>query len=103
MVAYRFRGEDDVRDRLPKARRAGSVTVVHSLFDFWERELPRISGKSKLAEAIRCVLDDRRVEIDANIAERAIQPQATTRGVLQDLSGKPASATNQSRLPSRVP
>ncbi len=52
-------------------------------------ELPRISGKSKLAEAIRyatsrrkvleCFLIDGRVEIDSNIVERAIRPQTITR------------------------
>jgi transposase len=58
-------------------------------FEPWERELPRISGKSKLAEAIRYArshraalllfLDDGRVEIDSNIVERAIRPQAIVR------------------------
>jgi hypothetical protein len=48
-----------------------------------------ISGKSKLAEAIRyatsrrkvleCFLTDGRVEIDSNIVERAIRPQTITR------------------------
>jgi transposase len=52
-------------------------------------ELSRISGKSKLAEAIRyatsrrkvleCFLTDGRVEIDSNIVERAIRPQTITR------------------------
>src|SRR3954470_3225149 len=52
-------------------------------------ELPRISGKSKLAEAIRyatsrrkaleCFLVDGRIEIDSNIVERAIRPQTITR------------------------
>jgi transposase len=49
--------EDEVRGQPSQARlaarRAASVAVVQSLFDVWERELPRISGKSKLAEAIR--------------------------------------------------
>jgi transposase len=85
--------EDDVRGRPPEARlaarRAASVPVVQSLFDLWERELPRISGKSKLAEAIRYArahraalllfVDDGRVEIDSNIVERAIRPQAIIR------------------------
>ncbi len=70
------------RDRAP----APSAAVVQSLFDGWERELPRISGKSKLAEAIRYArsrraalelfLEDGRAEIDSNIVERAIRPQA---------------------------
>ena len=85
--------EDEVRGQSSQARlaarRAASVAVVQSLFDGWERELPRISGKSKLAEAIRYArshraalelfLEDGRAEIDSNIVERAIRPQAITR------------------------
>ena len=69
--------EDEARGQPPEARRAArratSVGIVQALFDLWERELPRISGKSKLAEAIRYArsqraalllfLDDGRVEI----------------------------------------
>jgi transposase len=85
--------EDEVRGQPPElrlaARRAASVEIVQALFDLWERELPRISGKSKLAEAIRYArshraklllfLEDGRVEIDSNIVERAIRPQTITR------------------------
>ena len=85
--------EDEVRGQSPQARlaarRAMSGDIVRELFVLWERELPRISGKSKLAEAIRYArslrpalelfLDDGRVEIDSNIVERAIRPQAITR------------------------
>jgi transposase len=85
--------EDEVRGQQPEARRAArratSVDIVQALFDLWECELPRISGKSKLAEAIRYArsqraklllfLEDGRVEIDSNIVERAIRPQAITR------------------------
>jgi transposase len=85
--------EDQVRGQPTQARlaarRASSVAIVQALFDLWERELPRISGKSKLAEAIRYArshraalelfLADGRVEIDSNIVERAIRPQAITR------------------------
>ncbi len=84
--------EDEVRGQPPQARlaarRATSAAIVQALFDLWERELPRISGKSKLAEAIRYArshrtalglfLDDGRAEIDSNIVERAIRPQAIT-------------------------
>jgi len=62
---------------------------VARLFDVWETELPRLSGKSKLAEAIRYAisrraalerfLSDGRVEIDSNIVERAIRPQTIAR------------------------
>jgi transposase len=54
-----------------------------------EKELPRLSGKSKLAEAIRYAtsrrsalerfLSDGRIEIDSNTVERAIRPQTITR------------------------
>jgi Transposase IS66 family len=53
----------------------------------WEKELPRLPGKSKLAEAIRHAtsrrvalerfLSDGRFEIDSNIVERAIRPGAS--------------------------
>ena len=54
-----------------------------------EQELPRLSGKSKLAEIIRYTLSrraalqrslaDGRIEIDSNIVERAIRPQTVPR------------------------
>ena len=71
------------------ARQQRSAAIVAELFNLWEMELPRISGKSKLAEAVRyatsrrkvleCFLIDSRVEIDSNIVERAIRPQTITR------------------------
>ena len=55
------------------ARQQRSAAIVTELFKLWEKELPRMSGKSKLAEAIRyatsrrkaleCFLIDGRVEI----------------------------------------
>ncbi len=85
--------EDDLRGQAPearvKARQENSATVVGNLFAIWEKELPRISGKSKLAEAIRYALArrsalerflaDGRIEINSNIVERAIRPQTITR------------------------
>lgn len=63
--------------------------IVADLFTLWQDALPRISGKSKLAEAIRYAisrratlerfLSDGRIEIDSNIVERAIRPQTITR------------------------
>lgn len=71
------------------ARRAASAPIVDELQMLWENELTRISGKSKLAEAIRYglsrkvefrrFLEDGRVEIDNNSVERAIRPQTITR------------------------
>jgi transposase len=85
--------EDEIRGQDPDQRRSvrqqRSRAIAHELFALWERELPRLSGKSKLAEAIRYALarrpalerflEEGRIEIDSNIVERAIRPQAITR------------------------
>lgn len=85
--------EDSVRGKDPNtrvvARQETSVAIVADLFKLWQDTLPRISGKSKLAEAIRYAnsrratlerfLADGRIEIDSNIVERAIRPQTITR------------------------
>jgi transposase len=92
-MATLWKIESDIRGLAPAARMAArqqrSAAIVAELFDLWEMELPRISGKSKLAEAIRYAtsrrkvleyfLIDGRVEIDSNIVERAIRPQTITR------------------------
>lgn len=88
-MQFQARGkvEDEIRGRDPAARMAArqdrSAAIVADLFGLWEKELSRISGKSKLAEAIRYAtsrgaalerfLIDGRVEIDSNIVERAIK------------------------------
>lgn len=71
------------------ARQAMSAPIVAALFILWQQTLPRISGKSKLAEAIRYTavrreiferfLTDGLIELDSNIVERAIKPQTITR------------------------
>ena len=85
--------EDEIRGQDPdhrrQAREQRSGAIVNDLFAAWERELPRLSGKSKLAEAIRYgisrraalqqFLADGRIEIDSNIIERTIRPHAITR------------------------
>lgn len=85
--------EAAVRGRSPqeraKMRQDQSAPIVAQLFTLWDRELPRLSGKSRLAEAIRYAtsrrtvlerfLADGRIEIDSNIVERAIRPQTITR------------------------
>jgi transposase len=85
--------EDEIRGQAPEhrctIRQQRSRAIVDDLFSLWARELPRLSGKSKLAEAIRYAiarrtvlkrfLDDGRIEIDSNIVERLIRPQAITR------------------------
>lgn len=85
--------EDDIRGQSAQLRaqirQERSRPIVAELFARLDRELPRISGKSKLAEAIRYAtgrraalerfLADGRIEIDSNIVERAIRPQTITR------------------------
>lgn len=76
-------------DRRAAARRQASAPIINELLALWEKELGRISQKSKLADAIRYALsrrrslerflDDGRIEIDSNIVERAIRPQAIIR------------------------
>ena len=92
-MAELWKIEEEIRGRDPAgrltARRDRSAAIVADLFTLWETELPRISGKSKLAEAIRYAtsrrealgrfLLDGRVEINSNIVERAIRPQTITR------------------------
>jgi transposase len=85
--------EEEIRGNGPERRRAArqaqSAAIVAALWPFWENELGRISGKSKLAEAIRYArsrrealerfLHDGRLDIDSNTVERAIRPQTITR------------------------
>jgi transposase len=93
MMAGLWEIEADIRGQDPatrvKVRQERSAAIVAALFDLWEKDLPRLSGKSKLAEAIRyatsrrialeCFLSDGRIEIDSNTVERAIRPQTITR------------------------
>ncbi|MDW9419103.1 IS66 family transposase [Sinorhizobium meliloti] len=88
-----WRIEDEVRgkdaDSRAARRQEKSSTTVASLFELWEKELGKVSGKSKTAEAIRYALTRREalerfltdgsIEIDSNIVERAIRPQTITR------------------------
>jgi len=85
--------EAKVKGRDPQARlnerQQISGRIVLELQSRWEHELQRISGKSRLAEAIRYgltrkaefgrFLEDGRIEIDNNSVERAIRPQTITR------------------------
>nr|WP_264319388.1 IS66 family transposase [Rhizobium terrae] len=66
-------------------RQERSAAIVANLFEIWEKELAKVSGKFKTAEAIHYAmsrrqslerfLSDSRIEIDSNIVERAIRPQ----------------------------
>jgi transposase len=86
-------GEKEVRGQHTEIRAAirqeKSAPLVAALFNLWAAELPRLPGKSKLAEAIRYAvnrreilerfLPDGRMELDNNTVERAIRPQTITR------------------------
>ena len=86
-IEERIRGHDP--DLRCAARQERSAAIVADLWPFWEEELARISGKSRLAEAIRYAksrrealerfLRDGRLDIDSNAVERAIRPQTITR------------------------
>ena len=90
------------------ARRELATPIVDELFTRWEDELTRISGKSKLAEAIRYglsrksefkrFLDDGRIDIDNNSVERAIRPQTITRK-MHSLPGQRLVARRGQQLP----
>lgn len=77
------------REARASARQAISAPIVADLFALWQQTLPRISGKSKLAEAIRYTIAQREIferflsngliELGSNIVERAIRPQTITR------------------------
>ncbi|MER8459020.1 transposase, partial [Mesorhizobium sp. M1300] len=92
-MAPLWAAEEAVRGQDPAvritARQEKSAVIVAALFALWEKELPKLSGKSKPAEAIRYALGrraalerfltDGRIEIDSNTVERAIRPQTITR------------------------
>jgi transposase len=85
--------EADIRGQSPAhrlaARRRRSKPIVDDLYAWLEAQLPLLSGRSSLAEAIRCALTrwhgltrflhDGRVELDTNPVERAIRPVALGR------------------------
>ena len=82
------------RTRYPGARAFGAAgrppsprqTILEAMKPWLEAKLAAVSGKSKLAEAIRYTLsrwagltrylDDGRIEIDNNVVERAMRPIA---------------------------
>ena len=86
-VEDRIHGSDP--DRRRAERQAGARPMVEDLHDWLEARLARLSGKSRLAEAIRYTLrhwdglirflDDGRIELDTNTVERAIRPIALNR------------------------
>jgi transposase len=79
-IEAEIRGHDP--DHRRRVRQKHSSVIVRELFASRDRELPRLSGKSRLAEAIRYALGrrvalkrflaDGRIEIGSNIVERII-------------------------------
>ena len=93
MIARLFAIEADIRGKSPAQRAAGrfesAVPVLHELRAFLDATLSKISGKSSLAGDIRYAtsrwtaltryIDDGRLEMSNNAAERAIRPLALGR------------------------
>lgn len=92
-IAKLYVVEDEVRGKPPEERAAWRQEKAEPIFDeleVWlQSQLPKISGKTKLAEAIRYALkrmkkarlylSDGRLELDNNICERSIRPIALGR------------------------
>ncbi len=92
-IAEIYALEGQVRGMLPAERLAlrqqSSRPLVDTLRTWLEGQLPRLSARGKLAEAIRYALtrwdglsrflDDGRIELDTNPVERAIRPVALGR------------------------
>ncbi len=92
-IALIYAVEKDIRGRSPDQRRAArqerSRPVVAELEPWLRAELPLLSQKSKLPEAIRYALSrweglsrflgDGRIEINSNTVERSIRPIALNR------------------------
>jgi transposase len=87
VVEARVRGQSSAH-RLAE-RRSFSKPIVQALHAWLEAQLPRVAGRSTLAEAIRYALSrwegltrflhDGRIELDTNPVERAIRPVALRR------------------------
>jgi len=85
--------EAEIRGHPAEHRRAvrqeRSRPIVEALHAWLQEQLPRLSGSSPLAKAMRYAvrhwsglvlfLDDGRIEMDTNVVERAIRPVALTR------------------------
>jgi transposase len=92
-IAQIYAIEKDVRGASADARRAArqarSRPLIGALKMFFEHQLARLSGGSDTAKIIRYglrhwdgltrFLDDGRIELDTNIVERSMRPQALTR------------------------
>jgi transposase len=92
-IAALYKIEDGIRGQSAemrlKIRQAKTRPLLDKLKAFLETNLPRVPGRSKMAEAIRYALrhwqglilfaEDGRIEMDTNIVERAIRPIALNR------------------------
>lgn len=92
-IAALYEIETAIRGRSEEERRCvrqqKSTPLVHALKTWLEQQLAMVSGKSAIAQAIRYglnhwdglvrFLDDGRIELDTNIVERSMRPQALTR------------------------
>src|SRR5271155_1992928 len=92
-IAQLYRIEEKIRGKSAEERcalrRAESAPHVEALKSFFEKQLGRVSGKSPIAKALRYglshwegltrFLDDGRIDLDSNIVERSMRPQALTR------------------------
>jgi len=92
-IAALYRIEETIRGKSAEERRAvrreQSAPHCEALKRFLEKQLGRVSAKAPIAQAIRYALkhwqgltrflDDGRIDLDSNIVERAMRPQALTR------------------------
>jgi transposase len=92
-IAALYRIESMIGGHAPEQRQAvrhdRSRPIVDDLRTWFDRQLAKVSGRSRIAEAIRyalklwpgltVLLDDGRVEIDTNVVERTIRPIALNR------------------------
>jgi hypothetical protein len=84
-----LRVRDTSADARRAVRQARSRPPIDALKIFFEHQLTRLSGGSDTARIIRyglrhwdgltCFLNDGRIELDTNIVERSMRPQALTR------------------------
>jgi transposase len=92
-IAQLYKIEERIRGKSPEhrqtVRQTQSLPHVIAFKAFLDRQLGRVSRKSPTADAIRYglnhweglvrFLDDGRIDLDSNIVERSMRPQALTR------------------------
>lgn len=92
-IAALYEIESLIRGKAAPERRAArqvqTAPLAHAFKTFLEKQLARVSRKSEIAKVLRYglnhwdglirFLDDGRIELDTNIVERSMRPQALTR------------------------